>query len=112
MKKYMALLMALVTAFTLVACGRKNNEGNNTTDPSMNLPDSALTQINNVPNGTIPDVPMTHNQASAIYKLYRAGILQGRDSGYFYATSNINRAEAAAMLSRMAESDNRLEFEL
>ena len=50
--------------------------------------------------------------ADAVYLLYRAGILQGRDSGYFYATSNINRAEAAAMLSRMAESDNRLEFEL
>ena len=50
MKKYMALLMALVTVFTLTACGRKNNEGNNTTDPSMNLPDSALTLLETVWN--------------------------------------------------------------
>ncbi|MBQ1344086.1 MAG: S-layer homology domain-containing protein [Firmicutes bacterium] len=76
------------------------------------LPAEALAPINDIADGDVPDVGADSSYADAVYLLYRAGILQGRDSGYFYATSNINRAEAAAMLSRMAESDNRLEFEL
>lgn len=76
------------------------------------LPAEALSPINDIADGDVPDVGADSSYADAVYLLYRAGILQGRDSGYFYAASNINRAEAAAMLSRMAESDNRLEFEL
>ncbi|MBR3391485.1 MAG: S-layer homology domain-containing protein [Firmicutes bacterium] len=76
------------------------------------LPAEALAPINDIEEGDVPDVGAESSYADAVYLLYRAGILQGRDSGYFCATSNINRSEAAAMLSRMAESDNRLEFEL
>lgn len=50
MKKYMALFLALVTAFTLVACGRKNNGSNNTTEPSVTLPGSALELLETVWN--------------------------------------------------------------
>ena len=34
-----------------------------------------LDAINTVEDGAIPDVPMTHPQASSIYKLYRAGVV-------------------------------------
>lgn len=37
-------------------------------------------RLNNVPDGSIPDVRMSHPSADAIYKLYRAGVVQGVDS--------------------------------
>ena len=43
------------------------------------LPDSALEEINNVPDNFIPDVKMDASYAAAVYKLYRAGILAGVD---------------------------------
>ena len=75
------------------------------------LPDSALGQINHIPDGIIPDVPMTHNQAEAIYKLYRAGIAQG--TGKTHACNpgaSIKRSEVAAILSRMMDSNKRIWF--
>lgn len=75
------------------------------------LPDSALMQINNVPDGTIPDVPMNHNQAAAIYKLYRAGILQGNDAAHSCNPgASIKRSEVAAILTRMMDSSKRIWF--
>ena len=51
--------------------------------------------------------------ASAVYRLYRAGILAGSDAnGTFSPLSYITRAEAAAVVSRMADSDNRIAFSL
>ena len=50
MKKYMALLLALVTVLSLTACGKKKNEGNNTTEPSVKLPSSALNLLQTVWN--------------------------------------------------------------
>lgn len=46
------------------------------------LPDEALKAINNVPDGSIPDVPMVHESSIGIYKLYRAGILTGVDAAH------------------------------
>lgn len=78
---------------------------------SKALPDSALKQINNIPDGTIPDVPMTHNQADAIYKLYRAGILQGSDAAHnCNPGASIKRSEVAAILTRMMDSSKRVWF--
>ena len=79
------------------------------------LPDTALPAINSVPDGSIPDVPMSHPQAAAIYKLYRAGILQG-SSDYVGGvltehlckpSDNIRRCEVAAILTRMLDDSAR-----
>ena len=76
------------------------------------LPDSALAAFNSVPDGSIPDVPMTHPQAAAIYKLYRAGILQGVDTATHSCNpgSNIRRSEVAAILTRMMDPTERVSF--
>ncbi len=73
------------------------------------LPDPALYPIKDVPDGSIPDVPMDDDFAPAVYKLYRAGVLRGSDSnGRFKPNENITRAEFATIVSRMAESDERI----
>ena len=77
------------------------------------LPDNALPPINNIADGKIPDVPMTAYYAGAAYKLYRAGILAGGDAlGTFSPNSFITRKEAAGVIARMAESNNRRSFTL
>lgn len=77
------------------------------------LPAKALAAKNTVNDGSIPDVPMTHPQASAIYKLYRAGILQGSDSQHSCKPdSSIRRSEVAAILTRMMDSSKRLSFSM
>ncbi len=73
----------------------------------------ALDAINTIPNGSIPDVPMTHPQAAAIYKLYRAGILQGSDAQHnCKPNSNIQRSEVAAILTRMMNASERISFSM
>lgn len=75
------------------------------------LPDEALSPINTV--SKIPDVPSSAYYASHVYKLYRAGILSGGDAnGTFSPDSYITRQEAAAIVSRMAESSSRVKFTL
>lgn len=70
-----------------------------------------LDAINTVEDGAIPDVPMTHPQASSIYKLYRAGVVQGSDKQYSCKpNTNIRRSEVAAILTRMVYADKRLSF--
>ena len=77
------------------------------------LPDHALAEMNHIGNNAIPDVKSTDSFAQSVYKLYRAGILSGSDAnGTFYPKTYITRAEAAAIVSRMAESDNRVQFSL
>lgn len=80
---------------------------------SNSLPDEALPAINVVADNAIPDVKMTDSFAQFVYRLYRAGILTGGDiNGTFSPLTFITRAEAAAIVSRMVESDNRVEFVL
>ncbi len=69
------------------------------------------TLLNDVPDGFIPDVEMTHPSAEAIYKLYRAGVVQGSDAernckpfGY------IKRSEIASILTRMMRESSRIVF--
>ena len=77
------------------------------------LPDSALAAVNLIPDGSIPDVPMTHANATAIYKLYRAGIVQGSDAEHnCNPTSNIRRKDVAAILTRMMDASKRIKFEM
>jgi len=77
------------------------------------LPDDAYAQINDVPDGSIPDVPMDYPGAAAIYKLYRAGILQGNDATHKCSPdNNIRRSEVAAILTRMMNPDARISFSM
>ena len=78
------------------------------------LPDSKLVAINAVADNSIPDVPMSHPQAAAIYKLYRAGIVEGADTTTRACKPNdpIRRCEVAAILVRMMLPNNRKTFSL
>ena len=65
------------------------------------LPESALAERNYVEY--IPDVDETTPYADEIMLLYRSGVLTGSDAyGTFYPNNNISRAEAAAIIARIA----------
>lgn len=77
------------------------------------LPDEALIGINNVPDGSIPDVPMVHESSIGIYKLYRAGILTGVDALHnCKPEDNIKRCEVAAIITRMMDETKRVKFSM
>lgn len=77
------------------------------------LPDEALECINNVQDGSIPDVPMVHESAIGIYKLYRAGILTGVDANHnCKPEDNIKRCEVAAIITRMMDETKRVKFSM
>ncbi len=72
------------------------------------LPDDALAVINVVEDGAIPDVAVGDPYAPAIYRLYRAGIVIGSDlSGSFRPQSTVSRAEAATIVTRVADASLR-----
>ncbi len=80
---------------------------------SAALPETALQSINSIDDGAIPDVSMSAAYASAVYQLYRAGVLTGTDSaGTFAPNSYIDRASVAAIVSRMADVSLRKTFSL
>lgn len=75
------------------------------------LPAENLGEVNSVPDNGIPDVPMTHPSSKAIYKMYRAGIVQGSDEQYNCKPNDcITRAEVAAILTRMMDVNSRRNF--
>ena len=77
------------------------------------LPKEALREINRIADNAIPDVKMNFAYAESVYTLYRAGILGGSDDyGTFLPQSNISRAEAACVISRMADPANRIPVDL
>ena len=77
---------------------------------SKALPAEAFAEINNIPVGSIPDVPNCNTaEEKAIYKFYRAGIVLGTDDkGTFKPNSNISRAEVATILVRMMDPSFRV----
>lgn len=80
---------------------------------AKSLPDEGFYAMNFVQDDAIPDVSSADASATFVYKLYRAGILSGGDvRGTFSPQSYITRAEAAAIVSRVAESNNRVSFSL
>lgn len=80
---------------------------------SSAFPDTALAKINQVPDNTIPDVKISNTYGSAVYKLYRAGVLTGNDDkGTFSPNSNIQRSEVAAIVSRMAVPSKRVSLHI
>ena len=76
------------------------------------FPASGYAQINDIEDGEIPDVSMDEPYADAVYKFYRAGIMQGFEGGEFRPSSNIRRCEIAATLLRLADPSIRGEFSL
>lgn len=77
------------------------------------LPDEGLEEINYVEEDGIPDVPSSKSYAPAIYKLYRAGILQGVDKEFnCNPFDNIKRSEVAAILTRMMNAEKRVSFSI
>ena len=84
------------------------------------LPDSLLAPLNEVPDGSISDVPADHPRAAEIYKLYRAGILEGSDGALnggwekrlCKPGDSIKRSEVAAILTRMTRPETRKLFSM
>ncbi|MCL2391040.1 MAG: trypsin-like peptidase domain-containing protein [Oscillospiraceae bacterium] len=73
------------------------------------LPDEALTPINRITDGAIPDVSERFSYGTAVYLLYRAGVLTGSDDdGTFFPGRTLTRAEAAAIVDRMIDADSRI----
>ena len=71
------------------------------------VPASELSAINSVKS--LPDVSEGSTYGSQIYLLYRAGVLTGNDSqGTFTPSANISRAQAAAIITRIAVVSQRL----
>lgn len=83
---------------------------------SKALPDYEYTEINYIPDGQIPDLPVSqygYDVVNRIYMLYRAGILSGNDVyGTFSPNSNVTRAEVTAIISRMIDPAQRKTFTL
>ncbi|MCL2408787.1 MAG: S-layer homology domain-containing protein [Oscillospiraceae bacterium] len=72
------------------------------------LPPGSFAPIREVADGAIPDVAITADYASAVYMLYRAGVLSGSDRhGTFNPDANIRRSEIAAIIVRIAEPARR-----
>lgn len=80
---------------------------------SRAFPAGALTEKNQIQDGSIPDVPATSPYYDGIYTLYRAGILAGYDAeGTFLPDKNLLRSEASAFISRMVDESLRQSFSL
>ena len=77
------------------------------------LPDAALSSINEVDSGSLPDVPMSLAGADQIYRLYRAGVLTGNDRlGTFTPHADIQRSSVATIVTRMADPSRRKSLSL
>lgn len=69
------------------------------------LPATELTRINRI--GDLADVDQNTDYASEIYLLYSAGVLTGNEAGTFQPETTIDRASAAAILTRLALPESR-----
>lgn len=75
---------------------------------SKSLPEKALEAINQVETGEFPDVSSTSEAGKAVYRLCEAGILTGNSDGKFHPADSITRAEASAVIARLADSSQRV----
>ena len=78
------------------------------------LPDASLSPVNEIPDGSIPDLRgVPADTAGAIYKLYRAGVVQGTGDDHAASPGDtVRRCEVAAILTRMTVPESRVRFEL
>lgn len=72
------------------------------------LPSDALPSINTIEDNAVLDVPSSASYASAVYTLYRAGILTG-DAGTnaYRPNDSIKRGEVSTLLTRMMDASTR-----
>ena len=71
------------------------------------MPEGYFTVKNNISD--IPDVPDSREYKTELLNLYKAGVVMGSDTyGNFRPEDNITRAEAAAIINRVALPENRL----
>ena len=78
------------------------------------LPPEALSPINDVPDGSVPDLAhVTSGEYAAVYTLYRAGVAQGTGASHACEpASPIRRCEVAAILTRMMFPETRIPFSM
>jgi S1-C subfamily serine protease len=77
------------------------------------FPAEALTAINNISSGAIPDGSYSYSYGPAVYLLYRAGILTGSGADHaFHPNDSIKRSEVSAIAARMANSGFRQSFSM
>ncbi|MDR2570598.1 MAG: trypsin-like peptidase domain-containing protein [Oscillospiraceae bacterium] len=77
------------------------------------LPPEAITPINRIADGSIPDVWESFSYGPAVYRLYRAGVLTGMDdNGTFFPGRTLMRREAATILARVVDANLRVSFSL
>ena len=75
---------------------------------ARSLPEEALPKVSEIEDNSIPDVASDSPYYADFYLLYRAGILTGSDDqGSAKPDDPITRAEAAAVLTRMADPGER-----
>lgn len=75
---------------------------------SKSVPESFLEARNSIDE--IPDVPETNSYYDSLALLYNAGVVMGNDEfGTFMPNNNIIRAEAAAIINRVALPESRLQ---
>ena len=69
------------------------------------LPEEEYEVLNYVDDNAIPDVTLDMFYGEGVYKLYRAGIVTGNDPvGTYSSNSSINRAEFAAMITKITDA--------
>ena len=69
--------------------------------------------VNEIPDGSIPDVSEDHPFAEGIYALYRAGVAQGSDELHrALPDTTVTRAEIAAIITRLTVPATRVRFSL
>lgn len=74
--------------------------------------DPALAPINSMNGFIIPDVAPTADAADAVYRFYSAGILTGEGADHtFSPNATITRAQAAAVVTRMAIPSLRVQID-
>ena len=77
------------------------------------LPDEAITPMNRIADGAIPDVFESYSYGRAVYRLYRAGVLTGADStGIYYPGRTLMRSEAAVIIRRTVDASSRIPLSL
>ncbi len=73
------------------------------------MPGEQIKYINEVPKGSIPDIPEDHPYADSIYKMYTSGIINGKDEkGTFGPDDFVKRSDVAAILVRLMDTDYRV----
>lgn len=78
---------------------------------ARSMPEALMPEVNQVAYDTIPDVPMSHEMAHGIYKMFRVGIAGGIDTDHnFYPEDVLTRDFLAAYVSRLIIDARRLNF--